>query len=272
MDLTFEQIIGWAGGTSVVISGIAYLIGQLIIANRTEKFRLETESKIKILENKFSERTNILNNLIDIQRSNYSLSQEKRIAAVEEIWKVANDFMLGLPNSFFYVNNLRMDEYGTYLKNSKFPENGDIRHDIRTMEDEEKILNSFEIYRNKLIYLRPFLGEDLYFAIHSYYTFVVRVFLNNIKQIENNMLKHWQEDPYAKRLVDKVLSEEDILIIISDKRNSFNYVLQQMERQVLKHMNLLLSGKKASEYSHKHTEELINILSETENRILKKST
>ncbi|MBD3904458.1 hypothetical protein NAL32_07410 [Chryseobacterium sp. Ch-15] len=269
MEITLSEIAALAGGTSVIISGVAYLVGQLVINSRTEKWRSQTESKLKILENQLSEKSNILSNLIDIQRANYSLSQEKRIAAVEDIWKMFNDFLFSLPKSFLYVNSLRVNEYDGYLERSTFPEDGDIKNDIKEIETDQKVVDVFRDYRNKLIYSRPFLGEDLYTSIHSHYIFVVRIFLNTISQVEKNKLKHWQEDSYLKRLVDSALSEEDILVIATDKKNSFNYVLQQMERQILKNMNLLLSGKKASEDSHKHTEELINILSESENKILK---
>ncbi|MEN4761625.1 hypothetical protein ABEG63_14905 [Chryseobacterium sp. C39-AII1] len=83
MEIPYGQIIAWAGGLSVVVSGVAAWIGQLYLSNRTESWRSTTEAKLKILENQLSEKSQILNNLIDVQKSNYTVSQEKRIKSIE---------------------------------------------------------------------------------------------------------------------------------------------------------------------------------------------
>jgi len=277
MEIPYEEIIKWAGGSAVVISGVGTLIGQLILSNRAEKHRYESEAKLKITENQLSEKTetklriienqllektSLLNNLIEIQKSNYNFSQEKRINALDKIWRQTNDFLYSLPDSFLYVNNLPESKYADYLDREEFPENGDIRGELQNLEKEKDIVEKFREIRNNLTYERPFLGEDLYLRFHAYYTFVTRVFIHTLGGVEKNKLSHWQQDVYAKKLIKKTATEEEVVYMESNKKNSYSYALEVMEKQIVEQMSLLLSGKEATEYSMKQAEELREILTE----------
>ncbi|MDR6404583.1 MULTISPECIES: hypothetical protein [Chryseobacterium] len=262
MEISISEIITICGGASIMISSIVGFLTQRFADRQNEKWRLNTESELKRLESELAQKSSLISNIIDVQKSNYNLSQERRILAIEKVWKLMNDFLFRVPNSFIYVNNLRESEYIEYLDKKEFLPDTNIKEDIERMDNDEEFVEIFRELRNGLTYERPFLGEDLYYIFHSYYTFVVRVILHNINSVKKNKLTHWQEDSYSVKLISKIASKEDFDYILKNKKSSYNYTLELIEKQIVQQMNLLLSGKSASEYSIKHLEEIKKILLE----------
>lgn len=267
MEIPYGEIIGWAGGSAVIISGVSAWIGQLYLSNRTEKWRFETEIKLKKLENELSQKDNIINNLVSVQKENYASSQIRRIEAIENVWKLFNEFMFSLPNSTINIHSLRLDEYDTYLDKANFDEDMDIKKDMCDMERDPSNVNIFADLRNQLVFNRPFLGEDLYYKFHVNYTFIVRNILNILQSIANNKLHHWQDDLFLLKLVRKVMSKEDYEYITKYKKSSFNYTLEVLEKQIIESMNSMLSGKLASEDSRKHLDEIRTLLAEVDSKL-----
>ncbi|MBL3549151.1 hypothetical protein [Chryseobacterium sp. KMC2] len=262
MEISYGEIIGWAGGLSVIISGVGTWISQLILSKRTEKWRSSTEIKLKVLESQLSEKTSMLNNLIDIQKSNYNFSQERRIVAIETVWKLYNEFMFNLPESIRTVNNIRPEAYSEYLNKTEFKPDEDIKKDMLDIEENETFAVLFSDMRETLTYNRPFLGEDLFYLINTNFMFVIKIIWNIIKGIEDNKLEHWQTDGYLLKLIAKVIPKEEYDFIIKYKRRSYNYTLDLFQKLIIESMNSLLSGKLASEHTIKHYKDIRVLLSE----------
>jgi hypothetical protein len=264
MKISVEGIIALCGGGSVIVSGLATWISQLFSNRKIEKWRSETESKLKILEYQLSEKSSILNNLIEVQKSNYSLSQEKRIASMTSVWKAINDFSFKIPKSIIFIQNaLTENEIENFLDEDR-KSNSKVK-DIDKM-DQNAFIDSYSVMQNNLAIERPFLGEDLYFLINIYNAFLTRVVIFTLNGIANEKIKHWHNDKPTINLLSQVLNSDQMNYLMNNYLMSFDYANTEMEKLIISKFNDLLSGKTASQNTIQHIEEariaLANIFKE----------
>lgn len=254
MEVPYGEIIKWAGGSAVICSGIFVWIGQLVIANKIEKWRSFTESKLKILEHQLSEKTSILNNLIELQKSNYSLSQEKRIDAVSKSWIAINDFTFKIPKSIIFIQNaLTENEIENYLQ-----ENSKNNRDLKDIDEmnQNAFIETYSVMQNRLSIERPFLGEDLYFLINIYNAFLTRVVIFSLNGIAAGKLKHWQRDKPTVNLLSQVFNSDQMDYLMNNFLMSFDYANKEMEKLILEKYDDLLSGKIASQSTIQHIDDV----------------
>ncbi|KQT20255.1 hypothetical protein ASG31_17655 [Chryseobacterium sp. Leaf404] len=264
MDLTLQQVVGWAGGTSVIISGVAYLIGQLVINNKSEKFRFKTESKLKTLENQLSEKSSFINNMIDVQKSTYGYSQEKRILAIEEVWQLITQFNFEFPYTISIIYNvLTEDEINDLYKSSKqISEREQLLLELKEMQ-KSTFFDYYKTLQKKLTYHRPFLGKKLHKSILVANIFYSRLIMFVEKCVINEQLVHWHYDKPTMNLLKDYLSTDEYEFIIKCKENgSLSTTIGLLETKILNNIDEIITGNVATISSieqAKEFEQLINL-------------
>lgn len=253
METHLVEIIKWAGGSVAIISGVSAWIGQIILTKKTEKHRHKTEADLRVIENKLSEKTAVLNNIIEVQKSNYSLSQEKRIDAISNAWKAINDFTFKIPKSIIFIQNA-LTEYEIENFMDEDPKRRSMLKDIDEM-DQNAFIDSYSVMQNNLAIERPFLGEDLYSVINIYNAFLTRVVIFTLNGVANKKLKNWQNDKPTINLLSQVLNSDQMNYLMKNYLMSFDYANSEMEKLIVSKFNDLLSGKTASKNTIEHIEE-----------------
>lgn len=249
MEIPYGEIIGWAGGSAVVISGFIAWIGQLYHSNRIEKWRSKTESKLKILENELSEKSHILNSLIDVQKSNYSAGQEKRIGSIEKIWISLE----GLKNSIssiipFLYNGVTAEEIEELNSDQLTDSSNLLLKQLKEVDFNSFFSTSIDFNR-ALFSERPFIGEEVYFSLQSYNFFLGRTMYLLQSGIKKRNVKHWTNDHSTIDLLKSIFPEHQINAIVQSEINSYDMISFLYEDKVIEEINDVLSGKIASNKS-----------------------
>lgn len=250
MEIPYGEIIKWAGGSAVICSGIFAWIGQLIISNKIEKWRSATESKLKLLENQLSEKSLILNNLIDIHKSSHTFSQERRLKAIEIVWSALIDFDSNIPQSAIRILNKIDRSHSGGLSSLQV-----LSSEINTFRKEIDDTNSdfyktLEELSKKLAYEKPYLGAEIALKIDSYRNFIC----NNMMFIANNhdrdAYTHWSKNKNVELFFTMFnFTEASVDYLLNKGEETFDLARGMMFGNIIDEIDKSLTGVSASEKS-----------------------
>ncbi|WP_159473618.1 hypothetical protein [Chryseobacterium sp. 18068] len=248
------------GGLTVVIPAIITFVAQKWSDYKNEKWRLNTEVKLKNLESELSEKTSLINNMIEVQKSNYSLSQEKRINYIEEIWGSISELNYVLPTSMINLFSRSDDN----LK--RISSLGESSREFSKAKDEiestgtDEYIESYISIQKRLTSARPFLGEDLHQRFYVLYMFYTRIFAHFVNGIENKNLNHWSNDKQIIKVLKDALAEDEFKFITDTKHRNLTYITGILEGRIIEEINKVLSGNIATKTSIEHVKEIKELM------------
>lgn len=248
MDISFEEILGICGGTSAVISAVVGYFAQRFADKRNERWREQTETNLKKIEHQLSEKSTIFNRLIDAQQSSYSLAQEKRILAIEEMWQLISQFSFEFPHSVSIIYNvLTEDEIANFYNSSKYiHERKELLNELQNMQNSTFFQYYTELQR-KLSQNRPFLGEEIHKSILVTNIFYSRVIMYVERCVINERLLHWHNDKPTMKILKDFLSQEEYNFILNNKENgSIGSTIGLLESKILLNINEVITGRAAT--------------------------
>lgn len=248
MDVSVKEILGICGGASAVISAIVGYFAQRFADKRNERWRGQTETDLKKLEHQFSEKSTIFNRLIDAQQSSYSLAQEKRILAIEEMWQLISQFSFEFPHSISIIYNvLTEDEIANFYDSSKYiHEREELSKDLQNMQNSTFFQYYTELQR-KLSQNRPFLGEEIHKSILVTNIFYSRVIMYVERCVRNERLVHWHNDKPTMKILKGFLSQEEYNFVLNNKeKSSIGSTIGLLESKILLSINEVIIGRTAT--------------------------
>ncbi|WP_394675205.1 hypothetical protein [uncultured Chryseobacterium sp.] len=251
MEISYGEIFGWAGGTVAIISGLANWIGQLVTNRKNESWRGKTETDLKIIENRLSEKSSIINGLIDLQKSNYNFSQERRIKSVEQIWEKLQNVKKEFPSVITTVYNiLTRKEIENF--NDEVPNKNSIKFlKMFTELELDSLFASLDDFRQKLFCERPFLGDNLFSLVNIYSVFLGRLLVIIQHGFVNNNYV-WQKDQAIVSILKSALTQKELAFVLQQESNSYNIATEMFESKIILQITDVLSGKVASNNSLEH--------------------
>ncbi|KQR93291.1 hypothetical protein ASG01_08830 [Chryseobacterium sp. Leaf180] len=261
MELNFDEIIKICGGVSVVTAALFTVFWQLIQNRLNENWRRKTETKIKVLENNLSEKSNLLSNLIDVQKSNYSSSQERRISSVDKSWTLLGQLKVSVSSAIDFIYNSlttkEIEELNTSESDSSLflvPELGRINY--------EKFYTDAKEFEQIIFKERPFLGVDLALSFTVYARFLGRI--NHLTQygIKKGNLTHWKNDKAIVHILQNFLNTSQVDAIIKQEMHTFDIICHMFEEKIMEQINDVISGKTASNHSFEHIKTIKESLSD----------
>ena len=272
MEISFEDVKStgkWllivCGGFTIIIPAIITFLAQKLSDYKNEKWRLNTEVKLKNLENELSQKTSLINNMIEVQKSNYSLSQEKRIFYIEEIWGLISELNYILPDCMDVFDN--SDDYLLSLSNfsGSSEEFENIKEELDELDNEEYI-NSYVRIQKRLSAARPFLGEDLHQTFYTLYVFYTRVFSHLLNGVKAELITHWTQDPRISKVLKDALKDDEYKFINDKRQRNLTYITGILEGKIIEQINLVLSGNVATKTSIEHVKEITELMDLSSNK------
>ncbi len=255
MEISVNEIIGLCGGASTIVAGVVGYFAQRIANRQNERWRLQTETDLKRLDSKLSEKSSLLNNLIDVQKSNYSFSQEKRISSIEKAWGGLENIKDKIPSSIEFLFD-SMGEEEIEALNNPHTKNKFLIIDSLQSINYNNFYSESKAFTRILFAERPFLGEELWTSLTVYSKFLDRlVYLVQIG-IANKSLKHFKHDAGLIEMLKLNFPPHQITAILQSPLNSLNVMCFLNENKIVEQINDVISGEIASSNSFQHIQQL----------------
>lgn len=251
MEISIESIIAICGGSSVVISGVVGFFAQRLADRRNEKWRGDTEENLKRLENELTEKSTIFNSLIDVQKSNYGFTQQKRIESIDKCWQTLQHFKLSIPAIVVFIFNFLTEKelHSLFDDDKKQKQSNTLKAIVDS--DFEEIYKLSKDFQNLLFSQRPFLGEKLYFIMQTYSVFIGRsMYVAEKGYLNDNLI--WRHDSSLMVILTTVLSSSEIDFITKQEMNSYRIASEVLENKIINIITDVFSGKVASDDSLEH--------------------
>lgn len=264
MNISVTEIITICGGASAIVSGVVGFAAQRFADKRNEKWREITESNLKRLENELSEKSSIFSNLVDIQKSNYNSSQERRIKAIDRVWEKLEDLKSTISPNIPLLYNILLDQEIEDLNKDKPSDSSVFFKKQLDIIEYELFFEEINKFKKILFAERPFLGEDLWFNIEIYTSFLGRLIYKTQEGIALKKLKHWKWDDPIMNLLKTHITPEQLNTIAKNKTYSYNNITIIFENKIIDSVSNVLSGKIASDNSLNHIKILKNQLYDLE--------
>lgn len=269
MEISLQEILALCGGSTIIISSIVGYVTQRFADWKNEKWRSETEIKLRYIENELSDKSLIFNSLIEAQKNNYGFAHERRLKAIEETWNGICQFNSRFPNSISAIYNKYQEEnLGTLLINAEKSE--EVKHlldDINEIDSNDNFITWFDDMQAKLSSNRPFLGEDLYRSLFTLNLFYSRILLHVATNVYNKKLYHWHYDKILLKVLKGYLSEEEFTFLMKNKMTSLSYTIGVLEDRILGQINKVLTGNNATKTSLEHIKEMRDLINSDYDRI-----
>lgn len=249
-------------GLVPVISGGISLIITLWFNRKSIKWKLNTDKELAKLNGELHHKNATMASLIDAQKSNYSSGQERRILAIDNVWKEVCEFVSGLPTDIIFIYNMLTEEEISTLLTHDYSNNAFMKVIIHNTinTNYEKYYEDHKVLKNKLNRERPFLGEDLWFSFNVYIAVLVRILHYAEQGIRNQKLMHWYNDEASLRIISNIWSDIDLDYLTNNKLRSIEILKDITEGIIMNNANDILSGNKASKNSIKHLDDIYRTL------------
>jgi len=249
-DLVGEVIL-ILGGWTIVITSIMAWFSNLISKRIINSWEAKNQQTLEILRANQSENRVLLENVISSISSSQTLLQERRVNAVDKMWKCITELRDYFSPAVFFFSIIYPDEYSSALTNSTI-EAGVLKI------TEQYIAN----YPTDLENSRPYLGETLWLQFFIYRALLSRlaILVNWLK--EGKEIPDWREDNGIQQHVKTILNDDEYRFLMSASPTNVQFVLNAIESKMLEEMSYILSGRKSSVESFKSSSELRKMLAQ----------
>lgn len=272
MEISIQDLITaikWfilvCGGLTVVIPAILVFAVQRWSDWKNEKWRLNTEIQLKNLENKFSEKASLLNNLLDVQKTSNSYSYERKVKSIEIVWNGLQELKNTISSNIIFMYNAVLDNEIEALNDENPSANNKFFKNELKKIDYNQFFNESNSFTKLLAFERPFLDYDLWLSVEIFNKFLGRLIYRTQVAVATNELKNWNKDKPTLALLRNYLTENEYAYVINQKVHSYSIIVDLFETKILKKINEELSGSIASNNSLEHIKKFKNIIDSIEN-------
>jgi len=252
MEQTIKDIALLLGGWTVVITGIISFISYLATQRIIGSWDVKNQRELETLRSNQAETQLLLKDTISTISSSQSLLQERRVEAVDKLWKAILAMKQHYsPITFFFTITLP-HEYRAALSNSAIFEG------LREIDDEYITNPPSEVAETEK--LRPYLGETLW--LHF---FVYRAILGRLAVLvkwlkEDKDVGDWRQDSGIQQHLKVVLEKDEFSNLMNLSPMDIYYALNILDSKALKEISFILSGRKSSLESFENSKELRKML------------
>ena len=251
MSEIWKLILTGVGGVGSW-AAITYLFSSWLGARIAERLKIkwigEKEKELERLKADITKDRDILNTSLSVFSKGYQYSQERRLKAIESVWKnVLKWRQFLIPLRGFYAI-LKPSEYNDsqIFKNFSYSL---LKVSIQEFTTESEGENDLET-------VRPFLGEYIWSLYFAYRAFNGRLtFTFEMGKKENN-IRPWNEDKGAIKILEVIFDIEE-LKVISDDQNSLDKALNLLESKILREFDRVISGEIALDANIEKANEII---------------
>lgn len=252
MDSFLSQLLqGLAaiGGLGIIVAGLATWVGQRIAERLTLNWRQEQEKELERLRADIGRSQAILNSAINAFSTVHQSSQQRRVIAVEGMWKCIIDLRTHVwPVLFVHQSVFEDSDY----RPSTSQIDSILRGHSRDNVDSKAVAISAAVEAD-----RPFLGENLWGLFLAYRSIVLRMSLKVFDRMSGKAIEPWLGDDETYRLLEKVLTSDEILSCKLGKSPGLTEAVGMLEQKIVLHSICVISGKEALDENLSQAKRLI---------------
>lgn len=189
----------------------------------------------------------------------HEAAQEKRLHAIEVIWKTAVEIRQKCPPSILLLDIFVPDEYETALKNPTFASSVD----RLTLENVTSTLtlNSVEVENARL-----YASEYLYALFFAYRAIIGRIAFRLMEGKKRGKIEDWSLDSGVQQLLKQIFSSDEALEFKALKLERASWVLRLIEQKMLAHTIKIISGEASGEFGLEQARKMTAAASKIENK------
>jgi hypothetical protein len=170
------------------------------------------------------------------------LFQQKRLAAVEQLWSSVLALRESLRGPVFFFGTLLPTEYDDVARDK----GSAIGASISSLSDET-ILAGIKP-ASDVETLRPCVGETLWLQFYVYRAFRGRLAHLCVEGQRRGHIRDWREDSGVKQLLGHVLPAETVTQLLDPKcsPDSIYRAVNSLEALILREISVIMSGQRSS--------------------------
>lgn len=252
MEQTIKDVALLLGGWTVIVTAILSFISYLTTQKIIGAWDVKNQRELETLRNNQAETQLLLKDTISIISSSQSLLQERRIDAVDKLWKAVLAIKEHYSGATFFFSILMPSEYKSALSNPTLSA-GIKKIDKQYIVDYPEVVTELENFR-------PYLGETLWLHFFIYRAVVGRLAYMVTWLKEGEDIKDWRQDSGIQQHLKSVFDEEEFKALTGASPMDVYYALNILESKILKETSYILSGRKSSLESFENSKELRKLL------------
>jgi hypothetical protein len=225
MEQTIKDIALLLGGWTVIITGIISFISYLATQRIINSWDMKNQRELETLRNNQAETQLMLKDTISTITSSQSLLQERRIEAVDKLWKAILAMKQHYSSVTFFFTIILPHEYKDALKNSEIFEG------LRKIDDA--YIANYPSEVEELEKIRPYLGETLWL-----YFFIYRAILGRLAILvkwlkDGKDIGDWRQDNGIQQHLKAVLEKDEFNGFMKLSPMDIYYTLNILDGKVL---------------------------------------
>jgi hypothetical protein len=250
------------GGWSVISIAVIYYFSNRIADRLNIKWKESADINISKLQGEIAKNNSTLNSVLALYGSNHHQAQDRRILAIEVLWKNLIEYKNIVPDVthllFNYLTEKEIEDF--WIRETDNSLHHAHKKQLMSLDFDARISNSFDFI--KLIELeRPFIGERIWFHFDIYKIFLGRITYLMQVGTQDKKFEHWQKDKHLKQLLSDTLSSKEVDYIYSLEVNSLKSTSILLEGKLIQEIDKTLSGEAFSETVLDRVKKFENVMS-----------
>jgi len=202
------------------------------------KAQLKAENEVAFLELKTSvEREAALHAAAHASFSEgQKAAMERKLIAVDRLWKKVMDFRGGLPSILTFIDVLTVDEYKSAKDHPDFQK-------ISSNLSPDKLASMYSDNDDPIENIRPYVGEYMWAVFFSYKAIMIRLlFLLHLGQVDAKKIE-WHKDSGIRQLMEAVLTQKEIEEFDATSFGKISWLQRRLESKILAASAKVISGE-----------------------------
>jgi hypothetical protein len=211
------------------------------LEERRAELKTKVDTGLELLRDQLTQLRTLQTAATNALASAHAASTERRLEAIEELWKTLFKLRTGIGGMVVYLEILTPAEI---TRAHEDPRMAPTLKDL-TRERIDSILtpthNSEE--------WRPFVGEAIWAYFYGYRAFLGRLAMQYVISFQKERrIKHWQNDILVQKILASLLSKSEIEQIKSAPLNQMQRATELIEAKFFSLTQEVISGQSASEH------------------------
>jgi hypothetical protein len=248
MNLNITEIIAVLGGWTLIISAISAWIGKLVAEKVTLKWKEQQKKELNKMTHQLASDRLIMESAVSNLSSGQKVAQEKKIQAIEILWKNIIEIRDGLQSAITFYKILLPSEYNDVFTKSN------MRLMISDLNEGQIAQTISKTYDTEIY--RPYLGEKLWLLFFIYRAFLGRISHILIDGLNKGTIEDWRKDNAVHSLLENVFHDEQMKAVTNESPIAMHNAITLLEAMILEEISLIMSGEKASKETFKHAKKV----------------
>lgn len=273
MNLIFQMLSATAVST-ILVSALAWLLRSWLSERLKNSIRYEYDLKLESIKTqlKTESETVLAVHKAQLEKDAALLSDvkasiatgqqagiDRRFKATENLWSAVLSLRNNSPLvAFATLDHITVGEYADLTREPDFQK---LTSDLT----KEKITAMYSGLNN-IESVRPYVGEYLWSLFDAYQTIFLRMaFAMCLSKIDATKLEWWS-DPVTKRLINAILSDEEIKDFDSMEFKKIQWLRANIESKILKGISKVVSGEQFGTEALHLAQEITNAVDEVKDQ------